>query len=148
MKKNNERDEMPRNNYSNDVEDNEVENSYAYFAPSTNIVDGMKVKHKAIEQELTVVADEKGPAYTGNEFKDDEISLSHAIQEYKAGNLSIYTNIEQREGLEWDRIINFGASRIVEGDRNICSVFKESEDDYAAMLAQAKNMYKLLQKMV
>ena len=50
---------------------------------------GDRVYHKLIKQFLTVVSDEKGPAYTGEEFKDDEISLSHALTELKNGNLSI-----------------------------------------------------------
>jgi len=57
----------------------------------SDIKDGMRVRHSLIPGvTLTVVADEKGPAYTGKEFADDEISLSYAIQERKAGNLCIW----------------------------------------------------------
>lgn len=48
---------------------------------------GMMVKHTVINEVLKVVADENGPAYTGNEFKDDEIALSYAIHEYNEGRL-------------------------------------------------------------
>lgn len=56
----------------------------------------MRVYHKLLKQFLTVVADEKGPAYTGNEFADDEISLSFADMEAKRGNLS-FLNEDQQE---------------------------------------------------
>ena len=50
---------------------------------------GMTVRHKYISNRLTVVEDEKGPAHTGNEFKDNEISFSHAEIELRNGNLEI-----------------------------------------------------------
>lgn len=66
---------------------------------------GMKVYHKTIRQFLLIVADENGPAYTGNEFADDEISLSHALTEFNNGNISFEqptTEGEYTKGkLEW-----------------------------------------------
>ena len=58
--------------------------------PTRNgLKEGMKVKHIAIKQILIIVPDEEGPAFTGNEFEENEISLSHAISEFKDGNLTI-----------------------------------------------------------
>lgn len=70
----------------------------------TPVKDGMKVYHNILKLELTVVADEKGPAYTGNEFKDNEISLSHAITEYNNGNLTPVKEEGYTKG-EWVRYI-------------------------------------------
>jgi hypothetical protein len=81
------------------------------------IKNGMLVKHKNIDQVLTVVSDEKGPAYTGNDFKDDEIALSYAIQEYNSGNLTIELHTE--EGFtkgEWS------INPELERDENMCPI--------------------------
>lgn len=50
-------------------------------------------------------------------------------------------------GEKWQRIISFGHSRIVEGDKNICTVFEESEK-YSPLIAEAKNMYELLNEIM
>ncbi len=66
---------------------------------------GMRVRHSLIYEELIVAADENGPAYAGNEFKDNEISLSHAKQEFKAGNISIIEETDSLEGFsggDWE----------------------------------------------
>jgi hypothetical protein len=123
---------------------------------------GMRVKHRYIKGELIIAADEKGPAYTGNEFADNEISLSHAIIEYNTGNLSIVDKqppVEDKEGElqctpeEW-RVDKQGAFQeennehftcfILSDDGKLCDVYgdtKEEADANAHMLAASKDMY-------
>lgn len=57
--------------------------------PSMQLKDGDIVYHKLIKQDLIVRADEKGPAFTGKEYAENEISLSYALIELSNGYLSL-----------------------------------------------------------
>lgn len=56
---------------------------------SSDIKIGMKVYHTLIQELLTIVDDKRGPAYTGENFKDDEISFTYATMEAANGHLYI-----------------------------------------------------------
>lgn len=58
-----------------------------YKIGADTLKDGDTVYHLSLRQPLRVVADEKGPAFTGREYEDDEISLSYANAEMHRGNL-------------------------------------------------------------
>jgi len=51
----------------------------------------------------------------------------------------------QDEG--WHRIKDFGSSRILKGERNVCSMYSESEE-FAPLMEQAENMYYALKDFV
>lgn len=123
---------------------------------NTEIKKGMIVKHKYIEQLLTVVADEKGPAYTGEEFKDDEIPLSYAIQEYKAGNLILPNTDNREEGKElftpgeWicskeqgKRFGSFNAVNIKDEPQTVAIVYGIGTEGEATaqLIAASKDLY-------
>lgn len=119
---------------------------------------GMKVKHKYIPHLLTVVADEKGPAYTGKEFEDNEISLSHAVDEYENGNLSIVgeTQKELFTPGEW-AVFPKESKFKVYSDDTVGSIIADCTGEYtilkqeekianATLIQAAPDMYRALKK--
>lgn len=129
---------------------------------------GMTVRHKYIPQLLTVAADEKGPAYTGNEFEENEISLSHAIREYENGDLSIVGETQKEMFTPGEWSTSFDTQVDYENEMidihawdgksmkpglwiasaRFCQVSMNEAEANAALIAQAKNMYYALQKCV
>jgi len=52
-----------------------------------------------------------------------------------------------KDNQEWHRIKDFGSSRILKGERNVCSMYSESEE-FAPLMEQAENMYFALKEFV
>ncbi len=78
----------------------------------------MKVYHRLLDEYLMVVDDEKGPAFTGTEFADDEIALSHALIEYKKGNLIIFEEAYSKE--EWEiRVTKYSKKEPIKASPNL-----------------------------